>query len=323
MPITSREDITDHIRQYVEAGIINNRDDVIACLTEDVGIITRSAKHFVSVLPKNEKKAIRLRGLYFEQDFNTEPRPGATDAGQDDRTDFKGSKYVRPTTQGARDEFNAAYQRRRKFHIKRLQQAERNRSNRSVSVLAGAADSRPVLDPRPDAGQRDGHQCIDVDDRRTSPDAAANGTGDSEPEYGGHRHTEIPGQSLPDYTTWRTAPGRIPAPTVPRPMGREDRRGVTDGDDRVRNRTTSRSKPDSGGAQGNRPALREFDEAVEGFAAAVAGFAAAVAKYRALVAAIVERMIQRLRDENRVKERAAAHDHTAQSRTPPAPAPGR
>ena len=185
VPITSREDITDHIRQYVEAGIINNRDDVIACLTEDVGIITRSAKHFVSVLPKNEKKAIRLRGLYFEQDFNTEPRPGATDAGQDDRTDFKGSKYVRPTTQGARDEFNAAYQRRRKFHIKRLQQAERNRSNRSVSVLAGAADSRPVLDPRPDAWQRDGHQCIDVDDRRTSPDAAANGTGDSEPEYRG------------------------------------------------------------------------------------------------------------------------------------------
>ena len=67
-----REKTTIHqfISQRVEAGLIHNRDDVVAALDE-VGLeLTRDGKDYISVKPVGEdRKGIRLRGTIYEREW--------------------------------------------------------------------------------------------------------------------------------------------------------------------------------------------------------------------------------------------------------------
>lgn len=63
-----KELINDFLTNRVINGLINNRDDVIASLSE-IGEITRQGKNYISVKPVGFEKPIRLKGVIYEQDF--------------------------------------------------------------------------------------------------------------------------------------------------------------------------------------------------------------------------------------------------------------
>jgi hypothetical protein len=65
--------IHDYIRQRVEAGRINNRADILSSLKEAGLEINRNSQDFVSVkINANDKKAIRLKGLFYGIEFDGE-----------------------------------------------------------------------------------------------------------------------------------------------------------------------------------------------------------------------------------------------------------
>ena len=304
-----RASITNYIGQLVDADLVQTREDVITFLQQDVGEVTRAGMDYISVKPVGHARAIRLRGAFYERDFTQPARPGAASPGEAEQPVSAVRTIDRSAVKRYRGAVNEAIERRRKFHVRRLEQADRNKSNHSVQALASAADSWLVHDTGPSVGQRGGHQSIDIDDCRTSPDIAANGTGSPRPGYVGDRRAAVPGGLIPDYESWRSAPGRVPERKPPRPLDYTTR-GLNN--DRVRKQIVGRSQAYTGGAEGNRPTVRIFDAAVAGFTAAVAGFTAVLSRFRALVVAIIEQKISQHRDliNRKEKERSAAQVHT-------------
>ena len=66
-----RTDLTNWLVARIEAGMIANRDDIVASLSE-VGEITRQGKDYISVKPEGFEKAIRLKGVIYAADFKRE-----------------------------------------------------------------------------------------------------------------------------------------------------------------------------------------------------------------------------------------------------------
>jgi len=64
-----RQQITDWLMAHIQAGLVNNRDDVLEQLVS-LGDITRAGKDYISVKPKGAEKAIRLKGAIYGDDFN-------------------------------------------------------------------------------------------------------------------------------------------------------------------------------------------------------------------------------------------------------------
>ena len=65
----SRQQIADWLAAQIQAGLVNNRDDVLEQLAS-LGEITRAGMDYISVKPKGADKAIRLKGSLFGDDFN-------------------------------------------------------------------------------------------------------------------------------------------------------------------------------------------------------------------------------------------------------------
>ncbi len=63
--------IHKEINKLVLSGEIKNRADIKAYLAQ-IGEITRESKDYISVKPKGFKKAIRLKGAYYEREFSIE-----------------------------------------------------------------------------------------------------------------------------------------------------------------------------------------------------------------------------------------------------------
>lgn len=67
-----RELITDYLMAKIETGMIQDRDGIIEVL-EDAGLeINRQGKDYISVRPEPGAKPIRLKGVIYEQQFNSE-----------------------------------------------------------------------------------------------------------------------------------------------------------------------------------------------------------------------------------------------------------
>lgn len=66
-----RGEITGWLVSRIEAGMIENRADLVASLRE-IGEITRQGKDYVSVKPEGFDKAIRLKGAIYGEDFDRE-----------------------------------------------------------------------------------------------------------------------------------------------------------------------------------------------------------------------------------------------------------
>lgn len=63
-----KRDITDWLQARIEAGLVSDRDGVVASLAE-LGEITRQGKDYISVKPDGFTKAIRLKGAIYAGDF--------------------------------------------------------------------------------------------------------------------------------------------------------------------------------------------------------------------------------------------------------------
>ena len=76
----------------VEAGLVKNRADVVAALQEFGEVTRKESAEFVSVKLPGHKKAVRLRGTLFTQDFDAAvflaPRPSLGGAGQGAKTEL-------------------------------------------------------------------------------------------------------------------------------------------------------------------------------------------------------------------------------------------
>lgn len=62
--------ITQFIEQRFEAGYLHNRADVLEALAE-LGDITRQGKDYISIRLTNAEKAIRLKGLFYDERFDS------------------------------------------------------------------------------------------------------------------------------------------------------------------------------------------------------------------------------------------------------------
>ena len=69
--VQAKQMIHEVINELVERGSIKNNTDVRTKLAE-FGEITREGKEYISLKPKGFKKAIRLKGAYYEREFSIE-----------------------------------------------------------------------------------------------------------------------------------------------------------------------------------------------------------------------------------------------------------
>ena len=66
-----REIVGSYIEQRVEHGFIRDRKDVLDAISE-LGIVTRTSDKFISLKFNGAEKAIRLKGAFYESEFNIE-----------------------------------------------------------------------------------------------------------------------------------------------------------------------------------------------------------------------------------------------------------
>ena len=260
---TNKAAITDYVRQHINAGLISGRDDVITCL-EDVGEITRIGKNYISVIPEGAKQAIRLKGAYYEHDFQPDNRPDPASAQKNDRQVGADRKPDRSTLIQLRDDIKAALERRRAFHVKRLEQADRNRSNHSIQALVSAADSWPEPVPGPVPGQCYQPQGIDINDRRPGPDTGPSPTDHADPGRGRARSAPEQERAVSDHATQYFKASGLHDRTISGPVDNQNTRGLND-DDRTGNNVARGSQGHTRRSRGNtsrsRPALQAFDTA--------------------------------------------------------------
>ena len=298
----NKEAITDYVRQHINAGLISDRHDVITCL-EDVGEITRIGENYISVMPEGAKRAIRLKGTYYEHDFQPDNRPDPASSQKNDRKVGADRKPDRAKLIQLRDEIKAAVERRRAFHVKRLEQADRNRSNHSIQALVSAADSWPEPVPGPIPGQCYQPQGIDINDRRPGPDTGPPPTDHADHERGRDRSAPEQERAVFDNTTQHFKASCLHYGTIPRPMDNQNIRGLND-DDRTGNQTIKRSQSNARRSHGNtgrgRPALQAFDKAITEFQRRTtefinqaAGFGNAIIRIRQAVKTIIDMMLKR------------------------------
>lgn len=82
--------LADMVIAQVEAGLVKNRADVVAALQEFGEVTRKESAEFVSVKLPGHKKAVRLRGTLFTQDFDAAvflaPRPSLDGGGMGAKT---------------------------------------------------------------------------------------------------------------------------------------------------------------------------------------------------------------------------------------------
>ena len=299
---TNRDAITEYVKQHIDAGLISGRGDVIKCL-EDVGEITRAGKKYISVMPEGANRAIRLRGTYYEHDFQPDNRPDPASAQNDGRKADTDRKPDRSKLKQLRCEIKAAFNRRRAFHVRRLEQADRNRSNHSIQALVSAADSWPVPLPGPATGQCAQSQGVDINDCQTGSDAGPSPTDNTDHERGRNRSIPRQERTVSDNPTQHIKTDSLHDRTVPGPMGNQNTRGLID-NDRIGNQTIKRGQNNARRSHGStgrgRPALQALDTAITElqqrtteFINQATGFGNAIIRVKQAVKAMIDRLLRR------------------------------
>lgn len=118
----------------VQAGVVNNRADVVAALSE-FGEITRNPADFVSVKLPGHTKAVRLRGTLFSADFDSTvflaPRPSLRGRGEGAKTELD----IDPEQEReARARLQAAIARRAVHNLRRYRLTSKRKKNSVASA---------------------------------------------------------------------------------------------------------------------------------------------------------------------------------------------
>ena len=109
------ESMTDYLIDYIDMGHINNRADIKRGLESLDGVtITRAGKTYISVKLPGAKKATRLRGAIYHEQFNGDVyRQNKATAG---RTGTRTTESRQADFNAAKDRYNAAVRRRGAFN---------------------------------------------------------------------------------------------------------------------------------------------------------------------------------------------------------------
>ncbi|RYG82552.1 MAG: hypothetical protein EON59_14140, partial [Alphaproteobacteria bacterium] len=126
--------LAEMLTARVRAGVVNNRADVVAALSE-FGEITRDPADFVSVKLPGHAKAVRLRGTLFSAGFDSTvflaPRPLLGGRGDGAKTELE----IDPEQEReARTRLQAAIARRAVHNLRRYRLTTRRKNNNAVSA---------------------------------------------------------------------------------------------------------------------------------------------------------------------------------------------
>lgn len=132
----TRQLLTEYVLSRVEAGLVSNRDDIIALFKDELGLgITRQGKDYITVLDPDTDKRYRLKGKLYEREFRPEPkitaeiRPGAS---SNSRVDTKELLEVT-------ERIKSNYQSRAEYHRERYGASTVNTKLDARQVLADAS----------------------------------------------------------------------------------------------------------------------------------------------------------------------------------------
>ena len=209
--INPKEQLTDLLTMQVAAGLIHNRADVIRAL-EEYGEITRAGKDYISLKPKGEDKAIRLRGTLYDEHFTSAaqraPHTETNRTGEADRP-----VSLRELDTAGR-KVDAAHTRRAQFNRRKYVGAATHHPAVPAPALAVSPDSHtPGRARHPDRVDDTG-----PDDSQTSADPATPPPDPPDPRPGGDR-TRGPGRDpVPGAARRRKKTRRVQNHN--RPMGR-------------------------------------------------------------------------------------------------------
>ena len=68
-PDDLKKELTNYLTFQIDAGIVSNRAKVLTSLSE-FGEITRAGKNYISIKPPGYNKAVRLKGVIYDEQFN-------------------------------------------------------------------------------------------------------------------------------------------------------------------------------------------------------------------------------------------------------------
>lgn len=141
--LTTREEITEWLSSRIESGMVVNRSDIVASLKE-VGEVTRQGRDYISVKLEGFAKTIRLKGLIYGEDFNSE-RLAEAAHGEAGAGSISGSRVDFERAEDAAKRLGELVQSRARYHVERY-----SRSTTGPVGAHGLTDSERGPDRRDD-----------------------------------------------------------------------------------------------------------------------------------------------------------------------------
>lgn len=140
-----KKDITDWLTARIGAGLVSDRAGVAASLGE-LGEITRQGKDYISVKPTGSDKAIRLKGVIYEQNFSaaefSQRLSAATESKDGSRPGRDG--YIDESRAGeARRELESRLEGRAQYNRDRYQKADEPAQKELGGELAADRAAEP------------------------------------------------------------------------------------------------------------------------------------------------------------------------------------
>jgi len=192
--VQAKRMIHEVINELVERGSIKNNSDVRTKLSE-FGEITREGKDYISIKPQGFKKAVRLKGAYYEREFSVERVSKEVRAEQEERSrpnqEDRSREYERVSTV-----FESIIEDRAKFNKGRYNndakehQQEQQDPSREYGELQ-QRDSAELSEHEPRANK---------DESQTMDNPYSNGISPSpSPSVGNVGSYEVPLQPSPNH----------------------------------------------------------------------------------------------------------------------------
>jgi hypothetical protein len=124
---TAKLEITEWLGKRIEAGLVTNRQEVLASL-EEIGEITRVGKtrqgaDYISVKPEGFKQAVRLSGPFYDEKFSPELLTDLARQGEEGQRD--NPEVAARAAAEARRELEQHTQKRAGYHAARYAQSSR------------------------------------------------------------------------------------------------------------------------------------------------------------------------------------------------------
>ena len=283
-----KADITDYLDQQINLDLINNRDDIVQSLQE-IGKITRAGKDYISVKPEGFDRALRLRGVIYDEQFTADTYR------QTQRENDRESQSVRASCRdGIEDvqtEHSKAIQRRERFHQRKYGRTQTQVVPLSSQTLVVPPGVQPVVHLLP--GDRHildqqlpgyHHQAETRHVEKAQP--GVRGVGKRE-----DRTSRPRGRLVSDNAKQQETVG-LSRQTLSRPVDHQDR-GLSN--DRAGNQVTGRSQEYEFLRQRHRGETDDFDRAIKRVGRTTRKLAGAIRRFTRFVRELVENIVENMR----------------------------